>query len=94
MAEVTKEGREIWFKRRPFGWGWYPSAWQGWVMIGIWLLLDVMFALTIDENSPPREVVFTFLLPVTLLTIALIRVCYAYGEKPRWQWGKDLGDPK
>jgi hypothetical protein len=45
------------------------------------------FALTIDENSPPREAMFTFFLPMTLLTVALIRICYKKGEAPRWQWG-------
>jgi hypothetical protein len=26
-------------------------------------------------------------LPILLLTVALIIVCYKTGEKPHWQWG-------
>jgi hypothetical protein len=48
------------------------------------------FALTIDDQSPTKEVVFTFLLPVAILTAALIRICYKKGEKPHWQWGKRI----
>jgi hypothetical protein len=85
--------KEIWFKRRRFGWGWEPVTWQGWLVVVAYIAADVAFALTIDERSTVTEVLFTFILPITLLTISLIRFCYAYGEKPRWQWGKDLGDP-
>lgn len=53
----------------------------------MYIVLVVAFALTIDEDSPAREVVFTFLLPIALLTTALIRICYKKGETPRWQWG-------
>lgn len=78
-----------WFKRKIWGWGWVPVTWQGWTVIGLWLAAVALFALTLDENSPPREVAFTFILPVFFLTILLIRICYKKGEKPRWQWGLD-----
>ncbi len=76
-----------WFKRKLYGWGWTPAKWQGWLIITIWLVLVLFFAFTIDESSPTREIVFTFILPITLLTITLIGICYKKGEKPRWQWG-------
>ncbi len=85
---------DLWFKRKLYGWGWTPVTWQGWLTIGVWFVVVMTFALTIDESSPPREVFFTFLMPITFVTLALIRVCYAKGEPPRWQWGEDLGDPK
>ena len=90
MSDTTTNGKEIWFKRRRFGWGWVPCTWQGWAVIAAYIAADVAFALTIDNTSTPREVAFTFMLPVTLLTISLIRFCYAYGEEPRWQWGSDV----
>jgi hypothetical protein len=76
-----------WFKAKLFGWGWMPVKWQGWAVIAGYLVLVALFAMTIDDNSPGREVIFTFVLPVLLLTITLIRICYKTGEKPRWQWG-------
>lgn len=76
-----------WFKSKLYGWGWTPVRWQGWAVIALYVLGIVGFAMTIDDGSPPREVVFTFLLPVALLTIVLFRICYRFGEKPRWMWG-------
>ncbi len=63
-------------------------------MLAAWLMLVVIASLTIDEHSRPMEVYATFLLPIFLCTLTLVRICYLTGEKPRWQWGKDLGDPR
>ncbi|MEK7612284.1 MAG: hypothetical protein AAB407_03005 [Patescibacteria group bacterium] len=79
--------KKIWFKRKQYGWGWYPVTWQGWTVIAAYVSLIFFFAGTIDRNSPVREVAFTFLIPVAALTVMLIRVCYRTGEKPKWQWG-------
>ena len=76
-----------WFKRKLFGWGWAPAKWQGWLITIVFIVLILLFAMTIDENSSDREVVFTLILPVVLLTITMIRICYLKGEKPKWQWG-------
>lgn len=76
-----------WFKAKLFGWGWTPATWQGWAVLAGYVLLVVLFALTIDENSPTNEVFFTFILPVVILTLTLIRICYKTGEKPSWRWG-------
>jgi hypothetical protein len=87
IAYLKNNPEGYWFKRKLYGWGWTPATWQGWLTLVVYLVAVLGFALTIDENSPRREVVFTFLLPITLLTITLIRICYKTGEKPRWQWG-------
>jgi len=76
-----------WFKAKLYGWGWDPVTWQGWVVVLIHIALVILFALTIDENSSAREIMFTFVLPTVLLTATLLRICYKKGEKPRWQWG-------
>ena len=87
--EYLKNNPEgYWFKRKLYGWGWTPAKWQGWVVIAIYVIAIVAFVLTIDENSPDREITFTFILPIVLLTMTLIRICYKKGEKPRWQWGQ------
>lgn len=76
-----------WFKRKLYGWGWTPARWQGWLVIIIYVVLVAFFSLTIDKNSPPQEVFFTFVLPLILLTSTLLRICYKKGESPKWQWG-------
>lgn len=86
--------KHVWFKRKLFGWGWTPVTWQGWLVIAIYVGLLALFALTIDENSPAREIALTFILPSLFLTILLIRICYRKGEKPKWQWGRDISKYK
>ncbi len=80
--------RGYWFKRKLYGWGWTPVKWQGWAVIFVYLILVLGFTLTLNNNSPTREVFFTFIFPIVLLTAALIKICYKTGEKPKWQWGK------
>jgi hypothetical protein len=82
--------QRLWFKRKLYGWGWVPAAWQGWLAIGVYLLAVFLCSFNVTSSSSIAEVVVTFILPVALLTIGLIQVCYAKGEKPRWQWGKEL----
>lgn len=88
---MDNSNKKLWFRARWFGWGWYPSSWEGGLVTVGYIVAVMLFALTVDDDSPPREVAFTFLLPVTLLTVAFIRICYAKGEKPRWRWmGRDV----
>lgn len=87
LAYLRDNPEGYWFKRRLYGWGWVPVTWQGWTILLVYVLALVAFAFTIDDASPPREIMFTFILPVVLLTISLIVICYRTGEEPRWQWG-------
>ncbi len=83
---------KLWFKRKRYGWGWTPATWEGWVVIVGYIALVALFGATIDLDSAPIEVLATFALPVVLLTLTLIRICYRKGESPRWQWGNEDND--
>ena len=87
IAYIKDNPQGYWFRARLYGWGWVPARWQGWLVVGLYLAAILVFGFTLDEDSPPREIMFTFVLPVALLTLALFRICYRTGEKPRWQWG-------
>lgn len=87
IAYVKDNPHGYWFKRKLYGWGWTPVTREGWLVLLGYILAVLLFALTLGPNSTDREVTFTFLLPVALLTISLIRICYKKGETPRWQWG-------
>ncbi len=76
-----------WFKRKGYGWGWTPVTWQGWSITGVYIALILLFALTIDNESPIKEVLFTFIIPFILLTLAFTSIAYKKGESPKWQWG-------
>lgn len=87
IAYAKDNPKGYWFKRKIYGWGWVPVRRQGWLVTAVFLVAILFFAFTIDENSPPNELMFTFFLPITLLVISLIRICYWKGEPPKWQWG-------
>lgn len=79
----------LWFKRKLYGWGWTPVTWQGWLVTALYVGLLVLASMTIDGDSPIREIFFTFILPALFLTIAFIRIANKKGERPKWQWGRD-----
>lgn len=91
---MTAMSQPYWFKRRRYGWGWIPVTWQGWLTVGIWLLLVIGGAtaiLDVPEAQQARESAF-FLLFIVVATAGLIRISYAKGPKPRWRWGKKPDD--
>lgn len=51
------------------------------------MVILVALALTLDEQSSVREVMFMFVLPMILLTITLLRIAYKTGEKPERRRG-------
>ncbi len=88
----TKE--KFWFVRKTYGWGWVPATWQGVLVLIIYIFLLVLFSFMPKDYSSSKAIILNGILPVLILTVALIRICYIKGEKPRWQWGtpKDKKD--
>jgi len=69
-------------KRYGFGWG-LPARWQGWVVIVAYfaLLFGGIYYFKGQRNAP------VLLVYVVLLTVALLAVVAATGERPlRWRW--------
>jgi len=79
----ANEKKEIWFPAKRYGWGWgLPCAWQGWVVLVVWLgLLAGAALLTLPRH---REL---WIASIVVLIAALTAVCFAKGEKPGWRWG-------
>ena len=93
---MSRRKRSIWFRAKSFGWGWYPATWQGWAITLLYLVLYTLSGLVFVFMTPDAvraggsvEAGFIlFLSLIALLTASLLAVCYRYGEKPRWRWGK------
>lgn len=80
--------KRYWFKAKRYGWGWYPGSWQGWLVLGIYLLLVFLDFHRIDSQSHSvSDVLINFIPNSFILTILLIVICYLTGEKPGWRWG-------
>jgi hypothetical protein len=79
---MSNDGR-YWFPAKRYGWGWGPpTAWQGWVILLVWLAAMAAGSLFLM----PRHLV-GFLVFVLVMTILLLVICYAKGEPPAWRWG-------
>lgn len=73
-----------WFRAKRYGWGWgLPTAWQGWVVLGVFVALAVGAGL-IGERAPGLAVGI-----VVAASVLLLWVCWRKGEPPRWRWGGD-----
>ncbi|WP_347261226.1 hypothetical protein [Rudaea sp.] len=83
------EQREIWFPAKRYGWGWgLPVAWQGWLVLAGYFLLATGGAGILLSRPQTATSAMAFMGYILLLTLALVVVCWAKGEKPKWRWGK------
>ncbi len=81
--------KKYWFKRKYYGWGWYPASWEGWTVLAFYVSILVMNAFRLESPSlPPQRVISEILPETSFLTVLLIALCYCKGETPRWQWGE------
>lgn len=92
IKNLKNKPQKYWFRQKLYGWGWTPATWQGWLVTLVYIGLVIIFALTIDAESPKREIIFTFIIPAILLTITLFRILREKSEKPKWMWGKPKDD--
>jgi len=85
---INNNPKGYWFKKKIFGWGWTPVKWQGFLVLGIFLLavvLDVFIFLS--KPFPSKTDFLSFFILLIILGIFLIIICYQKGEKPSWSWG-------
>ena len=91
-----ENSKKLWFKRKLYGWGWTPATWQGWLVTLVYFILILILVLNIEESIPENpdsgSNFLVFGLPIIVLSLLFIYIAYRKGEKPKWQWGKDLGD--
>lgn len=87
-----ENNKKLWFKRKLYGWGWEPATKEGWLVILIYIILLILIITNLGDIKSPKDLILKIVSPSFILSLALIFVCYKKGEKPRWQWGKDLGN--
>lgn len=87
LQYLKNNPKHYWFRRKLYGWGWFPATWQGVVVTLLYIAVVLLVAFTYDPESPRIEVFATFVLPLVLCTAAFLRVVYKKGEKPHWSWG-------
>ncbi|HTJ78698.1 MAG TPA: hypothetical protein VL357_06845 [Rariglobus sp.] len=77
--------RTIWFPAKTYGYGWGPPVcWQGWVVVGVYVILLAGGAIWFLPEKSTRG----FVAYAAGLSLALTGVCWLKGEKPAWRWGR------
>ena len=79
---------KLWFKAKTYGYGWYPSSWEGWVVLLIYLLVVVGLSVILEMIPQTAGNILLFFASIAGATIILIYICAKKGEKARWRWGK------
>lgn len=80
--------KDLWFKGKKYGWGWYPVTWQGWVVTVGFVIYEFALSAFIGKAFEERAGVTSFIFLTFLGTLVLIVICCKKGEPPKWRWGK------
>lgn len=73
------ERQNFWFPAKRCGWGWgLPCAWQGWVVLSVYVALVMAAAALIPEKGT-----WWFNVAFMILSLGLIGVCWLKGERPK-----------
>jgi hypothetical protein len=81
--------KNLWFKAKRFGYGWYPSSWQGWGVLLMYLFSMITEAFFVANHAHSgSDFLLSFFPRIFILTTFLIIICEAKGEPARWRWGK------
>jgi formate-dependent nitrite reductase membrane component NrfD len=83
---------KYWFKRRRYGWGWVPATWQGWLVIGLYVMLLLVAPSFVDNDSSGAKHTVLFFAFMLLATALLIRIVLLTAPKPKWRWGRRPDD--
>ena len=87
--------KKLWFRARRYGWGWFPITWEGWTVVGCFLILTTIATIVLHhytapypKNSPETmPLVKDFIAFEFAGVLTLILIGYKKGERPRWSWG-------
>lgn len=82
--------KTYWFKAKKYGYGWYPSTWQGWLILALYLGYVLYITMMFEAAHLPKDTVsIDFMLQIFLPTALLIYICYRTGEPAKWRWGDE-----
>jgi len=82
-----------WFRRKLYGWGWFPITWQGWLATLLFIIICLLNGFYLEYkvgsgNNPSATDLNIFFGIILISIIVLLIICFKTGEKPRWSWGK------
>lgn len=81
-----------WFKRKRYGWGWVPVSWQGWILVGLYLLIIIGAGLAFLTTPSSALEVGLFILFFVAATFNFLKIALSKAPEPHWRWGRKSGD--
>ena len=84
--------KKIWFRRKRYGLGWFPVTWEGWLTILLYVTSIITLAF-INKKPNKHDLPPSFFIPLIVITIIFLFICYKKGDPLRWHWG-DKGENK
>lgn len=89
-ADVRPQDKDLWFRNKKYGWGWTPCSWQGWAVLTMYFFAVITNIMYINNHEFSNSDFLIQFFPQTyILTVFLLIICWAKGEKPRWQWQRE-----
>lgn len=85
---------KYWFKRKRYGWGWTPTTWQGWLVIGLYAAVIIAGSYTlrgVPHHTVNKKVGY-YIFFVLVATLLLLQVVYKTAPSPKLRWGKKDDD--
>lgn len=78
-----------WFKRRRYGWGWTPVTWQGWSVLGVFLVyaIGTSVLLSLTTTLTDLQFIFTYLTLLSLGLAVMLWLTMKHSPKGKWRWG-------
>lgn len=88
LHKFFEEGH--WFRPKRYGYGaGLPIAWQGWVLLGAFLLVVLGIAIWADDSTEPRVIALAAL-GIAIATGTFLAIVGKRTEGGlRWRWGRD-----
>jgi len=76
---------KYWFRPKIYGYGAYPTTWEGWLVIIIFIALVIWRATDLEKHlDTTRHFIELISLVLILIIISIIKT----EGKWKWRWGK------
>lgn len=91
LEYIRDNPKHYWFKRKLYGWGWFPATIEGWIVVLAFILVTILNGFYFSYNFEMNNLSYLdwgiFFGVLIFSVIILIIISYKKGEKPKWSWG-------
>lgn len=84
--------KQLWFKRRRYGYVWTPVTWQGWLTIAVFLVAVFAAVPFLSSHSDKKDVgaLLIFLAYIAVLLVAMVVICIKKAQSRHGAGARDI----